>query len=317
MLVRLIYVDHNILIDVFKGNIELPNSADIVWAYSNEHFAEIVRSRNEELLDCLDRLHAQRIRIELSDGFKISDWAILDREKSPSEYFREYLSEINKFPTIDFVPLLSFLSGNKNDFDIVGFSDNFKSALKKLDLFGCIGEKQKIIKEHLNSLIELVGDRLSNELHKSNEKIIPRFEVRNHLAGQGVSNITDINGKIVDEIWNRMDKAKLNLTKDQFFGKEPFPFVGAKSPNPYYLQIIQCYYALNTVGYWPDKKLSYVKKIYGINSDASHVGHAAFCPALLSEDERLCRKAAAIYQYFDIDTQVINIKLLSRSNGIS
>jgi hypothetical protein len=42
-------------------------------------------------------------------------------------------------------------------------------------------------------------------------------------------------------------------------------------------------------------------------SDASHIGHAAFCHGLMSEDRRFCDKASAIYRYRNIGTKVIRL----------
>ena len=100
------------------------------------------------------------------------------------------------------------------------------------------------------------------------------------------------------------------IAKDQLFGKEKLPFLDdtTKMDNQTILAgITQCHSILNYLGYWPDEKLTRPSKIFGINSDASHIVHGFFCQGILSADDRLCKKARAIYEYYGKTNNVFQV----------
>lgn len=306
-----IYIDQNILVYLSEGKISLPTSDGYIWVYSDEHFAEIERSGRLNLLDSLDKIGARRIKIILNDKFKITNEVRLEDFKSASESYNEYISNKKGFSNVnlDFIPLLSFFSGNKDAIQIDKVAENFVSGIEDLmcDIFEDLNcEEQKNI---LMNSVSLIGQNLQSTLSEASKNLKPIRELRQLLAGSDLSNLDDTKGLIIDQIWEKICIKYPEISKDQFFGKKPICQLGFEGEFPLFLSIAQCYTALNFVGYWPDRKMSLISKIYGINSDASHVGHAAFCHALFSEDLRLCKKASAIYNYFNIPTQIFHIQV--------
>jgi len=289
----------------------LPTSDEYTWVYSDEHFAEIERSGRLNLLDSLDKIGARRIKIILDDKFKITDEVHFEDFKSTSESYNEYISTKNRFSNVslDFVPLLSFFSGNKDAVQIDKVAENFVSGIQDLmsDIYEDLNcEEQKKI---LMNNVSLIGQKMQSTLLEASKNMKPIRELRQILANSDLSNLDETNGLIIDQIWGKICKKYPDISEDQFFGKKPIHQLGVEGEFPLLLHIAQCYMALNFVGYWPDKKMSQISRIYGINSDASHVGHAAFCSALLSEDIRLCKKASAIYNYFNIPTLIFHIQV--------
>jgi hypothetical protein len=306
-----IYIDQNILVYLSEGKISLPTSDEYTWVYSDEHFAEIERSGRLNLLDSLEKIGARRIKIILDDKFKITNEVRLEDFKSASESYNEYISNKKGFSNVnlDFIPLLSFFSGSKDAIQIDKVSENFVSGIKDLmsDIFEDLNcEEQKNI---LMNSVSLIGENLQSTLSEASKNLKPIQELRQSLAGSDLSNLNNTKGLIIDQIWEIIFNKYPEISKDQFFGKKPFNQPGFDEEFPLLLSIAQCYSALNFVGYWPDRKMSQISKINGINSDASHVGHAAFCHVLLSEDIRLCKKASAIYQFFNINTAVCPIEI--------
>lgn len=311
-----IYIDQNILVYLSEGKISLPTSDEYTWVYSDEHFAEIERSGDQNILSCLDKIGARRIKIILDDKFRITNEVCFDDFKSAFEIYNEYISSKKEFSNVnfDFLPLLSFFSGNKEAIQVEKVAENFVSDIEDLmsDVFKDLScEEQKNI---LMNEVALIGQKLQSTLLDASKNLKPIQELRQSLAGSDLSNLDDTKGLIIDQIWGKICKKYPEISKDQFFGKKPICQLGFEGEFPLFLSIVQCYTALNFIGYWPDKKMSQISKIYGINSDASHVGYASFCNVLLSEDLRLCKKASAIYQFFNINTAVCPIIVRSTSD---
>ena len=63
--------------------------------------------------------------------------------------------------------------------------------------------------------------------------------------------------------------------------------------------------ALNSLGFWPDnpKKTSSEAAFY----DSMHAANAALCYYFVTEDKALRVKSLAVYEFFDIETRVVNI----------
>jgi hypothetical protein len=66
---------------------------------------------------------------------------------------------------------------------------------------------------------------------------------------------------------------------------------------------------LNLLGYQSDKEIRKPDGLLRAMSDAAHIGHAAYCHTVLSEDARFCAKAKAIYKYLNISTVVLQLQV--------
>jgi predicted ribosome quality control (RQC) complex YloA/Tae2 family protein len=186
----------------------------------------------------------------------------------------------------------------------VEFSTSIRSLLAGIIL----GDMNNCITRELETYINQISNVFSSSLKESTKYLKPIAKIRKSLAGIDLSNLDENKGLIIDQIWDKFGNIGTLLQKDVMFGKKPINECNPCESYPKYLQIVSCYMALNYLGYWPDQ-LSKVRRIPGITSDASHVGYASFCSAILSEDRRLCKKAEAVYQYLNIDTAVCQIKV--------
>lgn len=300
----LIYIDQNIIQYIYEGKLNLNVDNNIIWAYSDEHFGEINRHNDEnQCFDVLEYLKARKVKIQLDNKYKITDECVLYHYEDPRVLYNEYLDTINEYKniSIQFAPLQTFFYGNTESLNIDNYIDLFKSNLNSLTQD--IVDDNKTLGKLYDSLISNVTEQLKSSLNASQNKIQPLDKTRKLITKKQLSDLKHEDGIIVDQIWTHVNHyfEKYSISKDQLFGKDKLPFLTNRteeSKQTVVEGIVQCHTLLNHLGYWPDEKLTRPSKIFGINSDASHIAHGFFCTGILSADDRLCRKARAMYEYF-------------------
>jgi len=302
-----IYLDQNILQYDFEGTIKIPENNQVQYVYSNEHFSEISRWENDGYFSVLKRLKARKIKCNLNESNKFTDNGFLYDYADPKIMYEEYKDTIqtSKSSMNIFQPLLVYMNGNTTVTSPEEINHNFQTTLKELlgDTFDVIGDEN--IKSQYNLLLETVGEQLESTLKK--HKPLPLDKARKKIAKENLSNLNPAKGLIIDQIWDLIKNEMVDIEKDQLFGKKAMPFQHdffySKFQN-----VIQCHSILNYLGYWPDGGLAKINKIYGINSDASHLAHSIFCDGIMSGDNRMCRKAEAIFSYLELRTGVYQLQ---------
>lgn len=300
-----IYLDQNIIQYDFEKKINLSNDSKFVWVYSDEHFNEINRKEDSRFFKVLERLKARKIKIKLNDKFEITNEYILLNYDDPKKLYDQYLETLSEYKSLPdlFSPLLTFFYGNVDSIEPSKYVADFKQSLIELT--------KELPKEYTKQ-IDSVGEQLESALISAKAQIKPLNKTRKLFTKSQFSNLDEKNGPIIDQIWNEIDEKVKPITKDQFFGKEILPFIFPKNADKkqlIFLGIVQCHSALNFLGYWPDEGLPKKSKIFGINSDASHIAHSFFCSGIISADNRLCQKAKAIYEYFGKNKIVVQVKI--------
>ncbi len=300
----IIYIDQNIIQYVYERKLELNLDDKIIWAYSNEHFGEINRHSDErQCFEVLEHLKAQKIKIQLDDKFKITDKCFLYDYDKPQKLYKEYLDTIEdyKHTSTLFLPLQTFFYGNTKSLNIDNYIEQFESNLNSLT--SDIIEDNDSLSKLYNNLIGTITEQLKPSLYDAKNQIQPLDKMRKSITKKQLSDLDHKDGAIMELIWLHVKDyfEKASISKDQLFGKEKLSFLNndsKESKQTIFEGIVQCHALLNHLGYWPDEKLTRPSKIYGINSDASHIAHGFFCDGILSADDRLCRKARAIYEYY-------------------
>jgi len=300
-----IYLDQNIIQYDFEKKINLSNDSKFVWVYSDEHFNEINRKEDSRFFKVLERLKARKINIKLNDKFEIMDECILLNYDDPKKLYDQYLETLSEYKSLSdlFSPLQTFFFGNVDSIEPSKYVADFKQSLIELT---------KELPEEYTEQIDSAGEQLESTLISAKPQIKPLNKTRKLFTKSQFSNLDEKNGSIIDQIWNEIEKKVKPITKDQFFGKEILPFISPKNADKkqlIFLGIVQCHSALNFLGYWPDEGLPKKSKIFGINSDASHIAHSFFCSGIISADNRLCQKAKAIYEYFGKNKIVVQVKI--------
>lgn len=301
-----IYLDQNILQYDFEGSIKIPENNDIQYVYSDEHFNEITRWENDGYFDVLRRLKARKIKSNLDNNNKFTDNGFLYDYSEPKIMYEEYKNNQKNYMSSFnmFQPMQVYLNGNKSITSPEEINNNFQKTIK--DLLGntlkSIGNEELTSKYNL--MVENIGDQLESSL--ANQDILPLDKARRKLSKENLSNLIPENGLIIDQIWERISDEFKDIEKDQFFGKKPFNFQFDFKYSKFQ-NVIHCHSILNYLGYWPDEGLTKISKIYGVNSDASHLAHSIFCDGIMSGDRRMCNKASAIFSYINLNTKVFRL----------
>ena len=72
-----------------------------------------------------------------------------------------------------------------------------------------------------------------------------------------------------------------------------------------YEKVLSLYYLLNIFGYYPDSKQHLDRRFISAQSDGIHGSMSCFCHAIISRDERFVKKLTAVFEYLDINTEVV------------
>lgn len=70
--------------------------------------------------------------------------------------------------------------------------------------------------------------------------------------------------------------------------------------------VVMSFTLLDTFGFWSDKKSTYVRG--SRFPDSRHAFNAIFMDVLISNDRRFCKKAEAVYKYFNLGPEVCFLK---------
>jgi len=310
----LMYLDQNAIQHDFDGEAHIPVIEGMQWVYSVEHFNEISRKEDDRYFEVLERLGAQMMQIKLDAKYQITDEVTLYDYEPPKNLYNRYKETVSDFQYASglFDPLQTFFFGNKDVLDPEDYAESFKKTIDNLLQDGLNGISESIDLSEMDAENTSITDSLSNTLKEAKEKMQPLKKLRKLITEVQFSGLNPEVGGIVDQIWSQISEKLHPVTKDQFFGKEKFPFNRKNDEdikNPVFLAVIQCHTVLNYLGYWPDKGLPRMEKLHGINSDAAHIAYSFFCSGIVSADNRLCKKASAIYQYFRNPYKVYNLKL--------
>lgn len=296
-----VYVDMNILADAIKGDVSLMGSPDFNWIYSNEHFIEISRSGDTRYLDILAEIRARFLELEMNDNFQLTGNADILEFADPHELFGRWCEAQTGFDAeIYLVPVLSHLFGADNHSEvstsIESFLAEFSTILKEAE----IPDNQRL--EKLGDAQRTMNGLITTLLRDKPNTDACRIAISTH-NGRANKVLSDENPLML--LWDTIKGKAPGVTPEQFFGFSPMERLGY-STLPEYLGIVGCYTVLNMIGLRPDRGLSKNERTTAAMSDASHVGHAAYCTALVSADKRMCDKARAIYKFREIGTRVID-----------
>jgi hypothetical protein len=303
---KYIYIDHNIIQYDYDDVIRLRNIDDYCYVYSDEHFNELSRKEDDRYFSVLRRIKARKIKINLDDKFRIQNEATIMDYVDPRTLYEEYLELIGTSKRLSelFKNIQPFCMGNKDAIDPMQLQEEFTSQTK-----GLIASNEVLPHEIVSKygeLIDTIGVGLHKTLTEAKSKILPIEKMRKKITSANLSELRDGEEKVVDRIWELVKDKFPGLTKDQLFGKESNTIINPNN-NSLFIKIVQCHSILNTLGYYPDKGLTRINKVNGINSDGSHIAYSIFCSALMSADDRLCKKAKAIFEYFDLNTSVLHL----------
>ena len=297
-----VYLDHNIIDDISKGNLSLKPSADVIWIYSNENLKEIRRSGDDRFIEVLKNLDARFIELKLDNEFRITGEAIIHPPLNPYDVYNNHIESVGSLEDEEYLfkDLLGRLQGANNKDNILDLPENFEKYIEELL------EPHDLYNNELKSKVSDVSSNLKQFTENELQNIGSLEETRKALGtNKGRATLTEEYDNPLEELWQRIKKELPNeLTSEQFYGFDP---VNNEQYDdwPIYLGIVGCHGVLNFVGYRPDKGLSNIAELSGIMSDGAHIAYGAYCQGLLTRDKRLISKAKAIYKFKGISTTVL------------
>lgn len=300
-----VYLDHNIIDDLSKGDLSLKPSDRVIWIFSHENLGEIRRSGNEDrFLDALESIKARKLELTLDEKFRMTGPAQILEYKPPQEEYELYLEavsdcEIDQSSDLEF---MARLFGAENQKEILSHPVSFESNIRALL------EPHGLYDEETKNKVEKVRDELT-EFVKGPLQEVGDLETAREAFGTHKGRAGNLASKDnpIEDLWNIVKKGANGITPDQYFGFDPIDKQGYENW-PMFLGIVGCHTMLNVLGFRPDDGLTKTGDIPGILSDGAHIGHAAYCQGLLSRDRKLLAKARAIYRYKNIGTQVLSVE---------
>jgi hypothetical protein len=116
--------------------------------------------------------------------------------------------------------------------------------------------------------------------------------------------------RIIDQLWTAVrprpeEHLNNSINQDQFFGCEGHQGLPGEFVATAFEKAIAMYSTLNFYGYAADRQLSKDDRIESALRDGRHVALATAVDGLLTCDERMHKKAYAIYEYLDPGTRSI------------
>lgn len=332
----LVYLDHNIL-DAFLKNKLQPLKKDLTQhfqaVYSNGTLEEIKRSGQKSkdhadaFLDVLANINAAHMSIIVDENLYETD-QVRFINGDPHAIYRQYC---NSEPSLDAM---------RESFKQLGFKiagGRLGETLSDVSQDGIEAFEQ--LMDYLEKQIEIIEPtmpELAEVLRQKKESYLKEFRVNSRKFDQAMgkyiedettwSGIKDFRQhfklephhfnaikppNVLEQIWAIFNKSNAVTNHqagiDEFFmfnRSELFPDM----PNMRFhlhQKVLAGYNMLNTIGYYPDKPLHKDRGFERASSDQTHASLAIFCDSLVTADERMAKKAEAIYEYLKVPTKVL------------
>jgi len=329
----LVYLDHNIFDQIIKDKLKGLKSylsKNFTVIYSIMNLKEISKSHGYEkkFLNCLADLKAKYLELKLTDDFQITDQAMI-YSVSPYDVFEDYCNQDplhhrvkNNLENITY-KMLGGLKGEGFstiiDESTLAFNELMNDLKKNIkfeiqdskyleDNTDKIDDEINIIKNEFKNSVSNFLNTINNSITDQENFSLPKlFKNATKLGPEQLNNLNPPN--IIEKIWELINK------NNPYFSKavslEEFLFYPLKKESeskkkdiPLFEKINCLYHQLNVIGYYPDTKLTDYSRFQSSQCDQNHACYGGFTDMLLSSDVRFIKKASAIYEYLDINTQL-------------
>ncbi len=294
----LLYLDQNIISRHVDGILNITKQSDFHLVYSREHFVEIKRSYDPETyLQVLENIDAKLLELNLDNCS-----ARLNEIGTPAEHYDRYLKSCEDVPIHDtlFDSFLVRANGGDDKGELQKFPETLTNQLMHVLDTLPLSENDLDVPEFISAFKNILKESVESFGQQDNDILKMRKALGNEKGSFGA--ITG-NNQIL-KIWDIVAQIYPDLTCEQFFGFDPVDKQGYDSW-PIYLGIIGCCVVMDIIGFQAEKKSRKIEKIPNTRSDANHIAMGAFCTAILSGDERMVKRANAIYEYKSIGTKTL------------
>lgn len=326
------YLDQNILDILRKHNPrgfkdELLEKYQIV--YSDETLKEIKRSGEnyKDFLKILQELKAYHLKVCINEDFTPRGDAII-ADRDPFDTYIEYCENLalvyENIQEATASSLFKFYGGNSNQsFDDINKlqSKSFEGLLKYISeqteefeyMFPDLAEdiKQSLGKMQQSFDYALNQSALEMKKHVENDRNWSGVKRYRDTTGIGPVQLNNIKlPKVIEQIWEFHKSLELyrEFSIEQFLGISKNPIYHFREMH-LFEKVTSAYNVLNVVGYYPDSKMKNKKRFTAAMSDAGHASMASFCDIVLSADSAFINKTRAVYEFLNVRTQVISVKV--------
>ncbi|WP_243372632.1 hypothetical protein [Geotalea sp. SG265] len=326
----LVYLDHNILDSVIKGdphNIQgLLDHPSFVPVFSNENLQEINKSKGYEdkFLDVLRAINAKHIKAVLDEKFAPTG-RFETLEVDPGRALNSYNETVAPFAGADYglIGMLQKFYGGLPDSSFDEIFAQGTSNLMEILTSSIAGLKDdegvdpnllkqfdRVVNE-LPELLAVLNQQLSGSFSgfPGSEPQVRQFEEVIGIAPKILNNVKGPD--VLLQIWGLV-KEKLpgaDIDMESFFGIKSTPWSCNPEREPTVAEKVNAiYHQLNFVGYHRDSKMKIERRFNASFSDMTHAGMASFCHIFLCRDEGLVMKAAAAYEYLNVGTKIYHLK---------
>lgn len=295
------YIDQNLIGSLKDAELTLSKTSKIDWVYSDEHFREIYRGNDQQLLDPLCTLNAKKLVVQLDDDGILDEGAHLV-EAPPHDLYAKFVANVEKVP-IDETPinmLVARLFGGVSDEEFQHFPDRVLASVDSI-----LASANQRLDEGQESSLKLTVNDLAEQLSEA----VPLESLRSHLGTEKGKAGSVVAESPIDAVWKLISDGLPGISQGQFFGVETPDGKPVKST---FSKIVACHTVLNMIGYRTDKGVKKADKVPRILSDGRHLGFGAFCDAFITQDRKLSDKAFAIYKFLNLRARAL---LLARNSS--
>jgi hypothetical protein len=243
----------------------------------------------------LDQLDAKLIKLVLSDG-RITEEVHLHQDGTAEKHYVDFLDATGsaQFDETPFDAILAWANGGGNESRLRVVPEQFAAQIKALN--GMLPTEMHLALDEtlIQNLLAMIENMVSERRSIDDTR---------GLLGADKGGFGNISGK--DEllqIWSKIRKCcPEEISRDQLFGfVAPECRGGQAVPMP--IGIIGCCASLDFIGFQAEPKSRKIEKLPNVRSDAIHIAMGAYCHIIVTGDQRLARRARAIYQYKSIAT---------------
>lgn len=301
----IIYADMNVFRYLACGDISILNPEQFKWVYSHVHLDEIHRSGNKDALEGMELLKAVEISDVLNQEFQSEGNIIIHDFIDPFLRYEQHLDAIagNEDAADHMVEHLIRYFGADNFKELSETPEKMQTEIERVS--SIITDERR---ETLIDKADMVSNEMKNTIEKHLKNRMPIDKTRSALGitSEDRKNI-EKSKSAIDEVWDLISSSIPNVTKNQFFGFEPFPGIEGIQ-HTQHGAITGAYIVLNIIGINPDKGLAKRDKIKNIMSDGQHAGMASYCNALVSADRGIINKSSSIFSYLNNITNALHFE---------
>jgi len=287
-----IYLDQNIVGYIADKSLSFDKDR-YQFVYSETHFKEFSAQNYKYFCKALDSINGRCIKINLNKNFKLQDNGSLLEFIPAEQLYDDFILRFEPATEQYLDEFLSYLYGSQDKGNVTLFPDFLDSIFDELSAdFQFINPLNNILKKEFNKM---------NETFVSLLPQIDGIENNRKEIGTDKGKLNSIQSNIIVRINDILTK-KTGVDYLQYITKQ----LDGKSN---YEKVVGLHSFLNMIGFNPDKNLKKIENLSNSRYDGEHIGHSIFCNYYLSEDRRLVKKASAIFEYLQLNTQVLQLKI--------